>query len=421
VQTDERTALPDDDALERLLEQFAEDAAGALSALEEAPATPTWLDPEAAKARGRAPELRRAHEAFCRAAADHLLLEHRLDVELRLAEACEEPFAEACERVPADALAIVFGAGPARPPVLLAAELPFLRAAVGGLLGAPARDADLERPLTHVDLRLARRVLLGVGDALAAVWREHAGVALHEGELCLPEDLRELVPGDRPCGAVAVRTRLGRVESTLVVLTPHEHDAPASTEEGGRASARATEVRASAPAPARASTASPERPSPLALADALAPVSSSAPLRAALGGRPAALAELAALRAGAVVPLGVPDARQVVLLAEGTAVRAARAGRWGTRRAALLGAPSAVPELPEVPAGSVRVWAELGTASLPVAALAEHPEGHLLELDADADAPVTLRADDLPVGRGRLVVGDDGELALEVDDLGLSL
>jgi len=327
---------------------------------------------------------------------------------------------EACERVAADALAIVFGAGPARPPVLLAAELPFLRAAVGGLLGAPARDADLERPLTHVDLRLARRVLLGVGDALAAVWREHAGVALHEGELCLPEELRELVPGDRPCGAVAVQTRLGRVESTLVVLTPHEHDAPAA-EDG--ASAPATEGRASAPAAegGRASAPAAERPSPLALADALAPASSAAPLRAALGGRPAALAELASLRAGAVVPLGVRDGGQVVLLAEGAPVRAARAGRWASRRAALLGPPGAVPELPEVPAGSVRVWAELGTASLPVAALAERPEGDLLELDADADAPVTLRADDLPVGRGRLVVGDHGELALEVDDLALSV
>ncbi len=431
----ELALLPDDDALDRLLEQFAEEAAGALSALEETPAAPAWLDPEAARARGRAPELRRAHEAFCRAAADHLLAEHRLDVRLELAEAAEEPYAQACERLPGGGLAIALGAGPSLAPVVLAAELPFLRAAVAGLLGAPARDADLDRPLTHVDLRLARRVLLGLGDALAAVWREHAGVALHEGELCLAEEVVRLTPGDRVCGVARVRTELAGAQGTLVVLTPQGEEAERRAGSSGEppvssapsagvpapapASARApAPAPAGAPAPAPAPTV-PAAPVPAPPAPTLPglPAGAEAPVRAALGGRPAPLAELAALRPGAVVALWVRDASQVVLLAGGAPVRSGRAGRWGTRRAAVLGA-SGAPALPPAHEG-VRVWAELGTTTLAAADLGARAEGELLELDAEADAPVTLRADDVPVGRGRLVVADDGGLALEVADLGL--
>ncbi len=448
----EPALLSDDDALDRLLEQFAEEADDALSALEETPPAPAWLDPDAASARGRAPELGPAHEAFCRAGADHLLVEHRLDVRLELAEVAEEPYAEACARVPGGALAIVLGAGPSLPPVVLAAELPFLRAAVAGLLGAPARDADLDRPLTHVDLRLARRVLLGLGDPLAAVWREHARVELHEGELCLAEEVAGLAPADRPCGVARVRTQLAGVEGTLAVLTPHGEDrgagqtapgahgedrragqaAPGAPEALAPAALAAPAASAAPPAAPRqtpAAAPAPQPPAPAAPQPPAAPAprppaaagpqppAADAPVRAALGGRATPLAELAALRPGAVVALGVPDASQVVLLAGGGPLRTARAGRWGERRGAILG-PAGTPALP--PAGDgVRAWAELGTAALPAAELAARPEGELLELDAEADALVTLRADDLPVGRGRLVVADDGGLALEVDDLGL--
>ena len=66
----------------------------------------------------------------------------------------------------------------------------------------------------------------------------------------------------------------------------------------------------------------------------------------------------------------------------------------------------------------VRVWVELGRASMPLGRLVALPPGEVVELDRDVDDPVDLYVDGMHVARGRLVVSDDGEfLTLQIESL----
>lgn len=64
---------------------------------------------------------------------------------------------------------------------------------------------------------------------------------------------------------------------------------------------------------------------------------------------------------------------------------------------------------------SVRVWAELGRSRMPFGQLAALPPGALVELDRDADDPIEIYADGMRVATGRLLVTDDGTLAVRVE------
>ncbi|WP_205696162.1 FliM/FliN family flagellar motor switch protein [Conexibacter sp. SYSU D00693] len=66
---------------------------------------------------------------------------------------------------------------------------------------------------------------------------------------------------------------------------------------------------------------------------------------------------------------------------------------------------------------TVRVWAELGRTRMPSARVVGLPSGSVVELDHEADAPVDLYADGMRVASGRLVVDEDGTLALRVEQV----
>jgi flagellar motor switch protein FliN/FliY len=66
----------------------------------------------------------------------------------------------------------------------------------------------------------------------------------------------------------------------------------------------------------------------------------------------------------------------------------------------------------------VRVWVELGRASMPLGRLVGLPAGEVVELDRDVDDPVDLYVDGMHVARGRLAVSDAGEfLTLRIESL----
>jgi flagellar motor switch protein FliN len=66
----------------------------------------------------------------------------------------------------------------------------------------------------------------------------------------------------------------------------------------------------------------------------------------------------------------------------------------------------------------VRVWVELGRASMPLGRLVALPAGEVVELDREVDDPVDLYVDGMHVARGRLAVSDEGELlTLEIESL----
>jgi flagellar motor switch protein FliN/FliY len=81
-------------------------------------------------------------------------------------------------------------------------------------------------------------------------------------------------------------------------------------------------------------------------------------------------------------------------------------GRGGSRDEPLRQAALDVP---------VRLWAELGRAQMPIARAVSLAQGAVVELDREADAPIELYVDGMRFATGRLVVTDEGELAVSLE------
>jgi flagellar motor switch protein FliN/FliY len=66
----------------------------------------------------------------------------------------------------------------------------------------------------------------------------------------------------------------------------------------------------------------------------------------------------------------------------------------------------------------VRVWAELGRTRMASNRAVGLPPGAVVELDREADDPIDVFVDGLRYATGRLVVTDDGELAICIETIG---
>jgi flagellar motor switch protein FliN/FliY len=70
---------------------------------------------------------------------------------------------------------------------------------------------------------------------------------------------------------------------------------------------------------------------------------------------------------------------------------------------------------------SIRVWAELGRTRMSSGRVVTLPGGAVVELDREVDAPIDLYADGMRFATGRLLVTDDGGLAVRIEHvLGVS-
>ncbi|HEU4976383.1 MAG TPA: FliM/FliN family flagellar motor switch protein [Baekduia sp.] len=65
----------------------------------------------------------------------------------------------------------------------------------------------------------------------------------------------------------------------------------------------------------------------------------------------------------------------------------------------------------------VRVWAELGRTRMSSGRIVALPGGAVVELDREVDAPIDLYADGMRFATGRLVVTEDGGLAVRVEQV----
>jgi flagellar motor switch protein FliN/FliY len=65
----------------------------------------------------------------------------------------------------------------------------------------------------------------------------------------------------------------------------------------------------------------------------------------------------------------------------------------------------------------VRVWAELGRTRMPSGRIVELPGGAVVELDREVDEPIDLYADGMRFATGRLVVTDDGSMAIRIEQI----
>jgi flagellar motor switch protein FliN len=70
---------------------------------------------------------------------------------------------------------------------------------------------------------------------------------------------------------------------------------------------------------------------------------------------------------------------------------------------------------------SVRVWAELGRTRMPSGRIVALPAGAVVELDREVEAPIDLYADGMRFATARLLVTEDGGLAVRIEQvLGVS-
>jgi flagellar motor switch protein FliN/FliY len=63
----------------------------------------------------------------------------------------------------------------------------------------------------------------------------------------------------------------------------------------------------------------------------------------------------------------------------------------------------------------VRVWAELGRTKMSSGRVVALPGGAVVELDRDVEAPIDIYADGMRFATGRLLVTDDGGLAIRIE------
>jgi flagellar motor switch protein FliN/FliY len=66
---------------------------------------------------------------------------------------------------------------------------------------------------------------------------------------------------------------------------------------------------------------------------------------------------------------------------------------------------------------AVRVWAELGRARMPSGRVVALPAGSVVELNREAEQPIDLYADGMRFATGRLLVCEDGGLAVRIETL----
>jgi flagellar motor switch protein FliN/FliY len=65
----------------------------------------------------------------------------------------------------------------------------------------------------------------------------------------------------------------------------------------------------------------------------------------------------------------------------------------------------------------IRVWAELGRTRMSSGRIVALPGGAVVELDREVDAPIDLYADGMRFATGRLLVTDDGGLAVRIEQV----
>jgi flagellar motor switch protein FliN/FliY len=63
----------------------------------------------------------------------------------------------------------------------------------------------------------------------------------------------------------------------------------------------------------------------------------------------------------------------------------------------------------------LRVWAELGRASMPLQRLVGLPVSGVVELDREVDDPIDLYVDDMRFATGRLLVTEENEWAVRIE------
>jgi len=370
--------------------------------------------------------LHRALAAFCRTSSTRLSAELRLPIELEIVEVTQLTWANAHDRLAANALCAVVELQPSGTEMLLAADSGFILTGIESLLSGPCEGTPEERRLTEIDLALARRLFDGMLAQMNVVWRDLAGIELSLAAVDTQLETAQVAPVSEPTLSLAMRARMQGTEYALTLLVPHRAIAPVETRILGRHDGRAE---------------APSEGERLQLREALAGVEVA--LCAEIAGEEIPASRALRLAPGQTLDLGARVADGLGLCVEGVRVLRAKPGRSGSRRAVQvteaarpdaaealsqllagvgrLGDATAPPQEPdaalirslgEVP---VRVWAELGRARLSLATIVDLGAGAVIELDRRIDDPIGLYVNGLRYAQGALTIGEDQEWGVRID------
>jgi flagellar motor switch protein FliM len=380
----------------------------------------------------------RALGSFCEAFALRLSTELRAPVELAVADSSQLTWAAAKAQLPANTIAVALEVQPIKGRMLLCVTPPLLLQALECLLGGQPSQAPSERRFSEVDWALTHRLLQSMIAQLGPAWRDLGGLQLSLGEVDLEGDAGVVVPPGEPTFALTLESRIDSLPSSMTLLIPWSAIGPVVDQilgdgVGGRRSldTDSREARAMRRGLAGAHVC----------------------LRAEVGSLELPVERVLALTPGTLLALQDRAEAGVQLFAEGVPLGRCRPGLRGARRAVKLteavaeagGRAGGLPSNPLQPllapashaaphpdrdaaeqAGptreslarmldvSVRVWAELGRATLPLGQALELPAGAVVELDQGADSPIELFVNGTRFAHGTLQVGTEGEWAVQV-------
>jgi flagellar motor switch protein FliM len=262
--------------------------------------------------------IERAHETFCRSASTQLSAELRTAVELEVLNVAQHTWASALAEMPQATLYGLVGTEPIETTFLLGVELEAVNTMLTRLLGGIDAGRSPERAMTEIELSLARRLFGTLLANLSVTWTELLGLNLVlMGLEPQPQGVQLVMPAGEPCLVVVIEMRSEGTSSTLSLVVPYRSIHPV-IEKLPSTHAQGEVVAERDPADAAAVEAS------------LAEVATE--VRAEVGAVELRIDDVLAIKPGDVLRLGSAELG-VTLYADEVAVRRAKAGRSGSRRA----------------------------------------------------------------------------------------
>jgi len=165
--------------------------------------------------------LERAHEAFCRTAAQRLSTELLTHVELDVLGLDQLTWSTAMNQIPQPSVCGVIECQPLGTQVLLSAELNLMLRLVERLLGSTASTKTRPRELTEIETALVSRVFTTLLEQLSVTWDELADMKMQLRSLESQLANANLAPPSEPTLMLNMEVRLDKTSSTIALVIPH--------------------------------------------------------------------------------------------------------------------------------------------------------------------------------------------------------
>jgi flagellar motor switch protein FliM len=266
--------------------------------------------------------LRRAHETFVRLASTKLAAEHRIPMDIEIADVVQLTWADAHGLSDRSAMTVTLETEPLGTKLFLTMDVPVLLGCIERLLGSPTETEPIDRPLSEIDLLLVRRIFDVFVESLSTTWEQLAGIKIKRLTLDVHSEATQAVGASEPTLALQMEARMQSTTAQIVLLLPYMSVQPVAAAYSKRTDADRNEDPESADA----------------IRDRLGGVNIT--LRAEIGEARMPVRKVLGLKAGDIVGLGIPVDAPMDLCADGVTLHRVRPGRHGLSRAIQIIGPA---------------------------------------------------------------------------------